>query len=185
MLSRPRKPPSKTFEPSRSWRFTHHVKLTSSLSKILLRKAVSRAAVDREHLERGPGLHRRVHVVERPLVGGQRAVRVLEPLPAEQDQLVLRERGVDAGERDAVEGEIPGGEPRVLPLVGHRHDVEGVERPPVLVAAGEPRVGRPRLRRVAVEPARDVVGVELLAPEHPGQRLPEDEGLVRGRRRPG
>ena len=42
MLSRPRKPPSKTFEPSLSSRFTHHVKLTSSLSKILLRNAASR-----------------------------------------------------------------------------------------------------------------------------------------------
>ena len=42
MLSSPRNPPSKTFEPSRSWRFTHHVKLTSSLSKMRLRKSVSR-----------------------------------------------------------------------------------------------------------------------------------------------
>src|SRR5262249_58774799 len=31
MLSRPRKPPSNTLLPVRSWRFTHHVKLSSSL----------------------------------------------------------------------------------------------------------------------------------------------------------
>src|SRR6185503_14933423 len=43
MLSSPRKPPSNRFEPSASWRLTHHVKLTSSLSKIRLRNAVSRA----------------------------------------------------------------------------------------------------------------------------------------------
>ena len=45
--------------------------------------------------------------------------------------------------------------------------------------------GRRRLRRVAVEPARDVVVVELLAPEHPGERLAQDERLVlrRGGRR--
>ena len=91
---------------------------------------MSRRAVDREHLERRPRLHRRVDVVERPLVRGERAVRVLEPLAAEQDQLVLREGRVDVRERDAVEGEVPRGEPRVLPLVRHRHDVEGVERAP-------------------------------------------------------
>ena len=136
------------------------------------------AAVDREHLERRPGLHRRVHVVERPLVGGERPVRVLEPLAAEQDQLVLRERRVDAGERDAVEGEIPRGEPRVLPLVRHRHDVERVEGPPAVVAAGEPGRGRRRLARVAVEPARDRVVVELLAPQHPGEGLAQHERLV-------
>src|SRR5262249_8320836 len=43
MLSRPRKPPSKTFVPSRSSRLIHHVKLTDSLSKTRLRKPRSRA----------------------------------------------------------------------------------------------------------------------------------------------
>ena len=88
------------------------------------------AAVDGEHLQRGPGLHRRVHVAEVPLVGGQRPVRVLEPLPAQQDQLVLRERRVDVRQRHAVEGQVPGREPGVLPLVRHRHQVEGIEVAP-------------------------------------------------------
>ena len=87
-------------------------------------------AVDGEHLQRGPGLHRRVHVAEIPLVGGQRPVRVLEPLPAQQDQLVLGERRVHVGQRHAVEGQVPGGEPGVLPLVRHGHDVEAVEVAP-------------------------------------------------------
>ena len=55
---------------------------------------------------------------------------------------------------------------------------------PARVPAAEPRVRRRRLRRVAVEPARDVVGVELLAPEHPGQGLPEHERLVGASSRP-
>jgi hypothetical protein len=38
------------------------------------------------------------------------------------------------------------------------------------------------LGRVAVEPGGDVVVVELLAPQHPGERLPHHERLVRGRR---
>ena len=96
------------------------------------------AAVDGEHLERGPRLHRRVHVAEIPLVGGQRPVGVLEPLPAQQDQLVFGERRVDVGQGHAVEGQVPGGEPGVLPLVRHRHDVEGIEVAPPGVAAAAP-----------------------------------------------
>ena len=48
-------------------------------------------AVDGEHLQRRPRLDGRVDVAEVPLVGGQRAVRVLEPLAAQQQQLVLGE----------------------------------------------------------------------------------------------
>ena len=45
-------------------------------------------AVEREHLKRRPRLDRRVDVAEVPLVGGQRPVRVLEPLPARIPSLV-------------------------------------------------------------------------------------------------
>ena len=107
-----------------------------------------------------------------------RAVRVLEPLAAEQGQLVLRERRVDVGERDAVERHVPRREPGVLPRVGHRHDVERLEVPPARVAAVEARVRRGRLGRVAVEPALDVVVVELLAPQHPRERLAHHVRLV-------
>ena len=50
------------------------------------------AAVDAEDAQRGHHVHRRVDVVEVPLVRGQRAVRVLEPLAQQHEQLVLRER---------------------------------------------------------------------------------------------
>ena len=179
MLSSPRNPPSNRFDPSLSSRLTHQVKLTSSLSKTRLRKLMSRRAVDREDLQRRPGLDRRVDVVERPFVRGQRAVRMLEPLAAEQRQLVLRECRIDMRERDAVEREIPRREPRVLPRVGHRHDVEGVECLPPGVPAAEPRRRRLRLCRIAFEPARDVVVIELLAPEHPRERLAHDLRLAR------
>ena len=89
------------------------------------------AAVDHEHLQCSPRLHRRVDVVEGPLVRGERAVRMLEPLAAEERQLVLRECRVDVGERDAVKRHVPRGEPRVLPRIGHRHDVERLEVDPV------------------------------------------------------
>jgi hypothetical protein len=42
MLSRPRKPPSKTLSPWLSFRLTHHVKLISSLWKTRARKSTSR-----------------------------------------------------------------------------------------------------------------------------------------------
>src|SRR5215470_4491004 len=52
-------------------------------------------AIQGENLKRGPGLYRRIHIPEVPLVCGQRAVGMLEPLPAQQDELVLGEPGVN------------------------------------------------------------------------------------------
>ena len=139
------------------------------------------AAVDAEHRERRPRLDRRVHVAEVPLVGGQLAVRVHVPLAAHEQQLVLRRGGIGVREDDAVEGEVPRRVPGVLPLVGHREDVVVVQMPPVGIAPGLPRRRRGRLGRIAVEPAGDVVVIELLAPDHAGERLAHDRGLVVGR----
>jgi len=106
---------------------------------------------------------------------------VLEPLPAHDEQLVLRERRVDVGQGDGVERQVPGGEPRVLPRVRHREDVPGVHVGPGRVPA-RPSLRRGwRLRRVTVQPALDVVAVELLAPDHPRERLTGDEPLVLAR----
>ena len=135
-------------------------------------------AVDVPDVQRRPGMHRRVRVAERPLVGRQCAVGVLEPLPAHRQQLVLGERRVDVGQRHGVEGEVPGSEPGVLPRVGHREDVLGVDVEPGGVATVATLGRRWRLRRVAVEPALHVVVVELLAPDHPGERLPGDQARV-------
>ena len=164
MLSRPRKPPSKTLLPSASLRFTHHVKLRSSLWKIALEEVEVLVAGDLEDAQRRPGVHGRVDVAERPLVGGQLAVRVHVPLAAQQDQLRLRELGVDVRERDAVEGEIPRRVPRVLPRVGHRDHVHVVQVRPLVVAAaasatsgGGGPAGSPSSQR------SHVVVVELLA----------------------
>ena len=66
---------------------------------------------------RGPGVDRRIDVRERPLVGRQLPVRVHVPLAGEQDQLPLGEFRIDERERDGVEREVPGREPRVLPRV--------------------------------------------------------------------
>ncbi len=46
----------------------------------------------------------------------------------------LANSGIDQRERDAVERQIPGREPRILPLVRHREDAHRVQMPPVRVA---------------------------------------------------
>lgn len=51
---------------------------------------------------------------------------------------------------------------------------------PVVVARGESLGWRRRLGRVAVEPAADVVGVHLLAPDQTGTGLPQDVHLLLG-----
>ena len=144
MLSRPRNPPSKTLLPAASLRLTHQVKLSSSLWKTRSRNVVVGAAVDLEHPQRRPGVHRRVDVAERPLVGGELPVGVHVPLAAQQDELCLGERRVDVRERDAVEGQVPRRVPRVLPRVGHRDHVVVVEMRPVVVAARAARLRRRR-----------------------------------------
>ena len=134
--------------------------------------------VDVPHVQRRPGMHGRVGVAERPLVGRQRAVGVLEPLPAHGEQLVLGEGRVEVRQGDRVEGEVPGREPGVLPRVGHREDVLGVDVEPAGVATVAAFGRGRRLGGVAVEPALHVVAVELLAPDHPGEGLPGDQTRV-------
>ena len=109
-----------------------------------------------EDAQRGHHVHRRVDVVEVPLVGRQRAVRVLEPLAQQHEQLVLRERRIEVRPRDAWKPEVPGREPRVLPRVRHREHVERVEVPPVAVAAraGAPRAAAARRGRRRASGAR-------------------------------
>src|SRR5215831_10703639 len=69
-----------------------------------------------------------------------------------------------------MEGEVPRGIPWIFPFVGHGDDVVVVEMAPVRVATGCACLGR--TYDIAVEPARDVVMIELLAPQDPGECLP-------------
>ncbi len=133
--------------------------------------------------QRRPGVHGRVHVGEVPLVRRDLAVRMHVPLAQHEHELVLGELRVHERQDDAVEREIPGRVPRELPRVGHRQDVGVEDVAPVAVAAGLSGGGRGRLERIAVEPAPDVVLVELLGPEHSRERLPHHVLLV-GRQPP-
>ena len=159
MLSMPRKPPSNRFDPSASLRLTHQPKFSSSLPKTRVRKSWSRRPSIAIDLPRRPRVHRRVDVAEGPLVGRQLAVGVHRPLAAQQQQLLLGRGRVDVRQRDAVEGEVPRREPRVLPLVGHADDVgqrRGAARRRCGPAARRARPaagGRPGRRRAIPRPS--------------------------------
>ena len=141
MLSSPRKPPSNTLRPAGSLRLTHHVKFSSSLREALPEEgdvdlAQIRLQVVQE--QRREGVHGWVDVAEVPLVGGHLPGRVQVDLRQHQVDLALGEVGVDHGQRDAVEGQVPRRVPGVLPLVGHRDDVVVDHVEPRLVAASAP-----------------------------------------------
>ena len=128
--------PGRCCGPAASLRLTHQVKLSSSLWKTRSRKA--RSPLSPRCLrsiwktrQRRPGVDRRVDVAEGPLVGRQLAVGVHVPLARSSTSCSLANSGSIMRERDAVEGQVPGGVPGVLPLVRHRDDVGVVQVPPV------------------------------------------------------
>ncbi len=182
MLSRPRKPPSNTLLPSASFRLTHQVKLRSSFWNTRSRNSRSPVRrpllVDLVDAPRRPRVHRRVGVPERPLVGGKLTVGVHVPFAQQQHELLLRELRIDNRERDAVERQIPGRVPRVLPLVGHGQDVRVEHLRPGSVPALVALDGRRRERGVSLEPVAHDVVVVLLRPQQPGQRLAHDRAFV-------
>ena len=60
--------------------------------------------VDTEH---GPGMHRRVHVIKRKLIGRDLSVGSHVPLSQEQNELTFSKFWVDFGKWDHVEGKVP------------------------------------------------------------------------------
>src|ERR1051326_972036 len=74
-----------------------------------------------------PRMNRRIDVAEIPLVGGQLAIGVEIPFADHQSELIFGKLRIHQSEGKAMEGEIPGGIPGVLPFIGHRDDVGVVE----------------------------------------------------------
>ena len=135
-------------------------------------------AVDLEHAPRGPAVDGRIDVAERPLVGGQLAVRVHVPFAGEQDELALGELGVHERQGDGMKRQVPRGIPRVFPLVGHGNDFRVVEMFPIRIAAVFALGRWRRLGRVTAQPVHHVVMIKLLAPNHACKRLALDEARV-------
>src|SRR5690606_10918048 len=119
--------------------------------------------VDLEDPPGGPGVHRRVDVRKGPLIGGKLSIGVLRPLPTDEDELVLREGRVDPGQRIAVEGQVPRGEPWVFPVVRHGDDIRQRQMSPRGIATRMLRREQTRwgwrIGGVALEPLLDVVAV--------------------------
>ncbi len=121
-----------------------------------------------------PGMDGRIYVAESPFIGRQLPVGMHVPLAKQENELLLCEIGIHQSNGDAVEGEIPGGIPGILPFVGHGNDVVVVEMGPILVAAFPTFRGRLGPSGIALEPVMNVVMIELLGPEHPGKGLAHD-----------
>ena len=126
----------------------------------------------------GPGVHGRVDVAEVPLVGGDLPARVQVHIAEDELDLLPGERGIDHAQRHTVEGQVPRRVPGVFPAVGHGQDVPVLHVEPVPVP-DIPALGiAQRMCLVLLQPAVEVEVVELLAPEHPGQRPPHDHGVL-------
>ncbi len=67
--------------------------------------------------------------------------------------------------------QIPGGEPRILPLVGHREHVVVVDVNPGPIAAQQALGRRRRHGRIALQPLFHHVVIKLLAPQQAGEGL--------------
>src|SRR4051812_29971983 len=73
--------------------------------------------------------------------------------------------------------QVPGGEPRVFPFVRHRDDVVADHVKPLAVADLAGR-GPQRIDAMFLEPFIGIEKEVLLAPQHPGQRLPHYIGRI-------
>ena len=139
-----------------------------------LRVARAGLAADFVDAPAGPRVDGRIHVAEIPLVGGDRAARVHVPLAEEEQELLLRELGIDPRHRDHVKGEVPRGVPRIFPLVRHGDHVGVEEVLPVVIARAAALGGRRRKVRVAGQPLLHDIMVKLLRPQQPGVGLAHD-----------
>ena len=124
-----------------------------------------------------PGMNRRVHIAEAPLVGGDLAVGMEILLGKHEVELLLGEVWVDDREWNGVERQVPGRVPGILPFIGHRDDVGIDHVEPFTVAAGA-IAGAERVSAVLVQPVGQVEVVVLLAPEQASQSLAHDTGPV-------
>src|SRR5262249_22459568 len=77
-----------------------------------------------------------------------------------------------------VDRQIPGGVPRILPLVRHRDHIAVVEVNPPRVATLEAALRRRRVNWIPFQPMAHRVMKELLCPEEPAIGLPDDRLLV-------
>ena len=123
-------------------------------------------------------MHRRIHIAEVPLVGGNLPIGVGIETAQHQQQLLLGEIEVHQRQGDRVEGQVPGRIPRVLPLVRHGDHVGVQHVKPFRVAHAAATGLHERMTPVLLKPSIQIEVVVLLAPEHAGQRLAVHPALI-------
>ena len=130
------------------------------------------------HAPARPGVHRRIHVAERPLIRRDLPVRMHVPLAQKQSQLPHGEFGIHHRQRNRVERQIPGRVPRVFPLVGHGDHVFVVQVDPLRVAAHAVSPPAASAGPDPLEPRLDHEMIKLLGPQQPREGLPLDPFAV-------
>src|SRR5450631_481872 len=106
---------------------------------------------------------------------------MLKLLEEHLPKLILGKGRVHQSDGYTVEGEVPCGEPGILPLITDRHYAHRVEMPPMRVSILQARSRRRRVGIIAGKPGFHVKDVILLGPEQTGQRLPLNESLIGAR----
>ena len=181
MLSRPRKPPSNRLLPSASSRLTHQVKLISSLSNTRLRKATSvppsmaktsRAAHACTGGFTSPKSHSYAGSAPPGCWNHSRHSRISWYL-AKPGSRCARATQWKAMSQAANHGysHLSG-----IDMMSSASKLRHREFRPVSRCGGGAWLGG-----VPIQPAGHRVAVELLAPQHPGERLAGHHRLVRGR----
>ena len=90
--------------------------------------------------------------------------------------------GIDEGQRNAVERQVPGGVPGVFPFVGHGDDVFVIQVPPVAIPTTPAFRWWWRPSGISLQPPAHFIVIKLLTPQQPGKRLPHDLlGIIRQR----
>ncbi len=183
-LSRPRNPPENRSLPSESSRFNHHVKFSSSLWKTRSRNSVSRR----------PSIFQTASAAS-ACTGGftssnDHSYAGRAPLGCWNHSRHMTSNWYLANAGSTWARVIAWNARSHAANHGYSH-LSGIDRMSAASKWRQPAlrpvsrsVGGGFVDRIAVEPAADVVGVELLAPEHPGERLAHDHRLVVGRVRP-
>ena len=125
-------------------------------------------------------MHWGIHISKLPFVGWDLPVGMHVPLAQHEHELLFGVVGVNHGQGYAVEAEVPGGVPGILPLIGHGEHVGVIDVLPVVVASVKTLARRCRAGRIALEPAFDYIVVKLLRPKQPSQRLPHHPAAIFG-----
>ena len=151
----------------------HEQLVEDALEKVVIGLALL-TLIDFEDAPGGPSMHGRIDISVRRFIGGELTVGVHVPFAQEEGKLRVGEVRIGGRHGDSVKGQIPGGVPRILPLIGHGNDIFVEEMTPARVAAF-PALGR-RLGHVGIagEPFFDHVVIELLAPKQASESLALD-----------